>query len=78
MPLPLEPVELVRELGQLLVTRDQAPVHVVIEIWSGVIVPVAVPAKREVIGVFEVVDVAEVVILGGDSMFFSATIFVLG
>ena len=49
-------------LGQLLVARDKASVEVVVEVGSGDIEPVAVPAKGEVIGVLEVVDIAKVVV----------------
>ena len=37
--LPLGPVQLVRELGQLLVAGHEAPVEVVMEVGSGVIIP---------------------------------------
>ena len=37
--LPLGPAELVRELGQLLVAGHEAPVEVVVEVGSGVIIP---------------------------------------
>ena len=50
-------------LRQLLVAGHLAPVEVVVEVGRGLVVPVAVPAKGEVVRVLQEVDVAEVVVL---------------
>ena len=63
--LPLVPVQAIRKLGELLVTRDHTPVEVVMKVWGIIVVPVNGPGKVESIHVIKEVDVINVVVSNG-------------